>query len=83
MNLSLPESTHAAVFRKAKRRRVPATRLVRSVLSDWLAAQARERAAEAIRRFAETRGGSATDLDPALETAGLELIDADPDDAAG
>jgi len=83
LNLPLPEAMHAAVFREAKRRRVPATRLVRSILSDWLAAQAREREADAIRRFAETHGGSAADLDPELEAAGLELIDAEPDDATG
>mgnify|MGYP006290459863 CR=1 FL=1 len=83
LNLPLPVSTHEAVFREARRRRVPATRLVRSILDDWLAEQARERRAEEIRRFATANGGSAADLDPELESAGLQLLEEGHDGAQG
>ena len=83
LNLPLPASMHEAVFKEARRRRVPATRLVRSILGEWLGEQARERRAEEIRRFAAAHGGSEADLDPELESAGLELLEEDDDDAQG
>jgi hypothetical protein len=83
MNLPLPAPVHAAVFREARRSGVPATRLVRDILSRWLSEQARTRQAEEIRRFAAAHGGSQLDLDPALEAAGLELLEPEVDDAQG
>lgn len=81
MNVPLPASMHAAVFREARRRGTPATRLVREILDQWLAEQERARQADEIRQFAESFAGTEIDLDPELETAGLELYDGRPDDA--
>ena len=81
MNLPLPATIHAAVFREARRRGTPATRLVRQILGQWLAEQEKARQSEEIRRFAESHAGSEVDLDPELESAGVELLDGRSDDA--
>jgi hypothetical protein len=81
MNLPLPAQVHAAVFREARRAGIPATRLVRQVLGQWLSEQARAREADEIRCFAAAHAGSQVDLDPALAAAGLELLEPDRDDA--
>lgn len=71
MNLPLPMPLHSALFGEARRRRVPATRLVRSVLEGWMESQQREREAAEIRRFAAELGGTELDLDPQLEETGI------------
>ncbi len=83
MTLPLPEPLHAAVFEEARRQGVPATRLVRQVLSTWLSERSRARQAEEIRRFAVAHAGSSIDLDPDLEAGGLEHLVAEGDDAQG
>lgn len=80
-NLPLPEATHKALFDESRRSGIPATRLVRSALEDWLQQQKRERRREEIRRFAKEHAGSEYDLDPTLESmAAEELRDFDEDD---
>ncbi len=74
MNLPLPPQLHTALFGEARRRRMPTTRLVRSVLEEWVQDQEREREAAEIRRFAAEFGGTELDLDPELEEAGLEVL---------
>lgn len=81
LNLPLPAVLHEAVFREARRRGTPATRLVRQIVSEWLVEQERARQADEIRRFAMAHSGSDIDLDPRLEAAGLEVFDAEPEDA--
>jgi hypothetical protein len=83
MNLPLPAPLHAAVFGEARQRGIPATRLVREVLAEWLAESARKRQADEIRQFATANAGTREDLDPELEEAAVGLLASEPDDAQG
>jgi hypothetical protein len=69
LNLPLPVDLHRAVFTEARDRGVPATRLVRSILKEWLDERARAREAEELGRFAREHAGSELDLIPELESA--------------
>jgi len=78
LNLPLSNDMHAALFEEARRTGVPATRLARSAIEDWLRKRARERRRDVIRRFATANAGGEYDLDPALESmAAEELCDFD------
>ena len=81
LSLPLPEEMHAALFDEARRTGVPATRLARSAIEDWLQKRKRERRREEIRRFALEHADTAYDLDPVLESvAAEELRDFDEGD---
>ena len=69
LNLPLSQEMHEAIFAESHEMGVPATRLVRSVLEDWLRERRRARRRAEIRRFAMEHGGSELDLDPELEVA--------------
>lgn len=69
LNLPLPEEMHAELFTESREAGVPATRLVRSVLEDWLRERRRGRRREEVRRFALEHAGTELDLDPELENA--------------
>ncbi len=69
LNLPLPQEMHEAIFAESNEMGVPATRLVRSVLEDWLRERRRARRRAEVRRFAMEHGGSDLDLDPELEAA--------------
>lgn len=71
MNLPLTREMPEATFSEARKRRLPATRLVPSIVEDWLAEQERARVAEEIRCFAREHAGTDVDLSPALEEAAL------------
>jgi len=74
LNLPLPEETHRALFDESRRTGVPATRLVRSALEDWLGQRMRENRRDEVRRFALEHAGSEYDLDPVLESAAAEEL---------
>jgi hypothetical protein len=74
MNLPLPPALHAAIFKEARRSGVPATKLVRQILGDWLQAHQRAREEEEIREFARRHAGSEIDLDEDLEGAATETL---------
>jgi hypothetical protein len=69
LNLPLPQEMHEAIFAESHELGVPATRLVRSVLEDWLRERHRARRRAEVRRFAMEYGGSELDLDLELEAA--------------
>ncbi len=69
LNLPLPEEMHEALFAESREVGVPATRLVRSVLEDWLQERRRARRRAEIRRFALAHADTELDLDPELEAA--------------
>ena len=73
-NLPLPEKTHAALFDESRRTGVPATRLAREALEDWLRQRERERRREEVRRFAMQHAGGDYDLDPALESIAADEL---------
>jgi hypothetical protein len=73
-NLPLPEEIHAALFDESRRTGVPATRLAREALEDWLRRRERDRRREEVRRFAMDNAGGEYDLDPALESIAAEEL---------
>jgi len=74
LNLPLSEETHRALFDESRRTGVPATRLAREALEDWLRQRERERRREEVRRFAMQHAGGDYDLDPALESIAAEEL---------
>jgi predicted transcriptional regulator len=73
-HLSLPEEVHEMLREEAERSGQPATTVAREALQDWLRRRRRERRHAEIARFAFENAGTALDLDPELERAGLEAI---------
>jgi hypothetical protein len=69
LNLPLPEEIHEALFAESREAGVPATRLVRSVLEEWLQERRRAKRRAEVRRFALAHAGTELDLDPELEVA--------------
>ena len=76
LNLPLPEEMHRALFAEARRAGVPATRLARTAVENWLTKRVRERRKEEIRRFAIENAGPEVDLDPVVEDAAPESLHA-------
>ena len=70
LNLRLPQEIHEAIFAESHEMGVPATRLVRSVLEDWLRERRRARRREKVRRFAIEHAGSELDLAPETPPTG-------------
>lgn len=80
LNLPLPLDLHRELFAESRELGVPATRIVRSVLENWLAERRRIRRREEIRQFAREAAGQGLDLDPELEAvAAAELLVLDPE----
>ncbi len=69
LNLPLPREMHEALFSESREMGVPATRLVRSILEDWLRERGRARRRAEVRRFAMEHAATELDLDPKLEAA--------------
>ncbi len=81
LNLPLPAEMHKALFKESREMGVPTTRLVRSVLEEWLRERLHARQKDQIRRYAEKWGGTRADLDSELEAAGIEeLLQVDRDE---
>jgi hypothetical protein len=73
-HLPLPEETYSQLRAEAVRSRVPATSLAREAIDAWLRRQQRKARHDAIAAFAEEMAGSRLDLDPELESAGIEHL---------
>jgi len=74
LNLPLPSEMHEALFAESREMGLPATRVVRSLLEDWLRERRRARRRDEVRRFAMACAGSDLDLDPELEAAAAEEL---------
>ncbi len=74
LNLPLSPELHAALFTEPHNLGIPTTRLVRSVLEEWIEKRHRARLDEESYRFAMTWGGTEIDLDPELEQAATEEL---------
>jgi hypothetical protein len=70
--LPLPEQTYSRLRTEAERVQVPATALAREAIDFWLRRQLREARHRAIAAYAEEMAGTNLDLDPVLESAGIE-----------
>jgi hypothetical protein len=73
-HLPLPEQTYSNLRAEAERAQVPATILAREAIDSWLKQQLRKARHEAIAAYAEEMAGTAYDLDPDLESAGIEYL---------
>lgn len=73
-HLSLPEETYSRLRAEAERTQVPATALARDAIDLWLRQQLRNARHQAIAAYAEEVAGTDLDLDPVLESAGIEHL---------
>ena len=73
-HLPLPEQTYARLRAEAERARMPATAIAREAIDSWLAYQARKARHDAIAAYAAEMAGTALDLDPEFESAGVEHL---------
>jgi hypothetical protein len=73
-HLPLPEQTYSRLRAEAERTQVPATALAREAIDLWLRHQLRKARHKAITAYAEEMSGSRLDLDPVLESAGIEHL---------
>ena len=73
-HLPLPEHTYTHLRAEAERARVPATTLAREAIDWWLRQQLRKARHDAIAAYAAEMAGTDLDLDPDLESAGIEHL---------
>jgi hypothetical protein len=73
-HLPLPETTYAHLRAEAERAQVPATVLAREAIDWWLRQQLRKVRHDRIAAYAAEVAGTALDLDPELEAAGIEHL---------
>ena len=77
-HVPLPRELHAALRGEAERTGRPATELARDAIESFLRKKRRLALHEAIATYAAGVAGTADDLDPKLERAGIEqLLDAE------
>ncbi len=74
LHLPPPEDRYLQLRAVAERATIPATTLAREAIDSWLRAYAREQRHLAIAEFAAQYAGTDLDLDPALESAGIECL---------
>ena len=73
-HLPLPEQTYSRLRAEAERTQIPATALAREAIDLWLRHQLRKARHQAIAAYAGEMAGTRLDLDPALESAGIEHL---------
>jgi hypothetical protein len=73
-HLPLPEQTYNHLRERAERAGAPATALARQAIDWWLRQQVRKARHDAIAAYAAEAAGTELDLDPELESAGIERL---------
>jgi hypothetical protein len=73
-HLPLPEPTYSRLRAEAERTQIPATALAREAIDSWLRHRLRNARHQAIAAYAGEMAGSRLDLDPVLESAGIEHL---------
>jgi hypothetical protein len=73
-HVPLPESTYKHLRAEAERAQVPATALAREAIDLYLRQQWRAARHDAIAAYAAAMAGTDLDLDPELESAGIEHL---------
>ena len=73
-HLPLPEPVYAQLRAVSERVQIPATTLAREAIDSWLRQQARKARHDAVASYASALAGTELDLDPALESAGIEHL---------
>ena len=77
-HLPLPEGAYSLLRAEAERSQTTSTALARQAIEWWLKERRRAARGEAIAAYAREAAGSAQDLDPALEAAGVEHLTKHP-----
>lgn len=78
-HLPLPDRVYDDLKFEAERSQMPATSMAREAIQTWLAARKKAARKRAIAAYAAEMGGTAFDLDEALEETTLEvLLEGDP-----
>ena len=73
-HLPLPEGTYAELRAEAERAQLPATTIAREAISLWLRARRKAARRKAVTEYATGLAGTHLDLDPVLESAGIEEL---------
>jgi hypothetical protein len=73
-HLPLPEQTYTHLRAEAERAQVPATALAREAIDAWLRQQLRKARHDRVAAYAAEMAGTNLDLDPDLESAGIEHL---------
>jgi len=73
-HLPLPGAVYDALRREADAAGRPATAVAREAIEQWLRDRQRMMVRESIAAYAARHAGTSVDLDPALESAGLEVL---------
>lgn len=71
-HVPLPDDLYQALQTEAVQARQPANALAREAIAQWVERRRQERIDQAILAYAEAVAGTAADLDPELEAAGME-----------
>jgi hypothetical protein len=73
-HLPLPDGTYDELRAEAERAQVPATAVAREAICSWLRAKKKAARRRAVMEYAARMAGTRFDLDPLLETAGIEEL---------
>lgn len=73
-HLPLPDDVYRALREEAAAVKQPATAIARQAIESWLRERRKAALREAIAAYAAEHGGTAADLDPVLEAAGVSLL---------
>ena len=73
-HLPLPEPTYTHLRAEAERAQVPATALAREAIDCWLRQRFRKARHDQVAAYAAEMAGTDLDLDPDLESAGIEHL---------
>jgi predicted DNA-binding protein len=74
LHVPLPEEVHSELREASQQDGRPATAIARDAIEQWLAERRRRRIAEEITASISGLEGSELDLDPELESAGVECL---------
>ena len=73
-HLPLPEATSDELRAEAERAQIPATSIARQAITGWLRARKKAARRKAVMEYAAEVAGTRFDLDPDLESAGIEEL---------
>lgn len=74
LHVPLPGALHQRLRAEATRSGQPATTLAREAIESWIRQREREQISDHIAAYASEVAGSAADLDPVLERAGVDHL---------
>jgi predicted transcriptional regulator len=72
-HVPLPDDLYRALQAEAAHAHRPANAVARDAIAQWVEQRRQERLDQEMRAYAEAVAGTSADLDPALESASLEL----------